>query len=112
MTSPELEDKVLFTALLTLIGFSLTFAETPLLAELDHAIEDDLETNERRTEAHTYALYMMSYGLGQIVGPLVAGPLNAYVGWGAAVAVMGVWSGLTAIPVMIFMRRKQSPSTD
>lgn len=102
----DLDAKVLLVALLTLIGFGLSFAETPLLAELDHAVEDDLEQDARRSEAHTYALYMMAYALGQIAGPLLSGLLHAYTDWAIAVAVLAAWSGFAAIPVVVWMRRK------
>ncbi|KAM7200162.1 Major facilitator superfamily domain containing protein [Rhypophila sp. PSN 637] len=103
VTENTIQHKVLLCVLLTLLGvFMLTFANTPLLAEMTYAIEAKEHRRpgiwgEKGIYGIAYGLWTTAFALGGTIGSIMAGYINAGPGWGTLTWVLGLWSALGAI---------------
>ncbi|RDW79861.1 MFS transporter-like protein [Coleophoma cylindrospora] len=103
----SMAQKVLLCALLSLIGVCLTLSMTPLMAEIDHVLEEEERKNpggfgEKGAAAQGFGLFNTSYALGSLIGPLWAGFIVAGSGWGTMVWTFAVLSGVVGIATFIW----------
>lgn len=89
--------------ILTLLGITmLTFANTPLLAEMTYAIEAKEHRRpgiwgEKGVYGIAYGLWTTAFALGGTLGSIMAGYINAGPGWETLTWVLGLWSALGAV---------------
>lgn len=89
--------------ILTLLGITmLTFANTPLLAEMTYAIEAKEQRRpgiwgEKGVYGIAYGLWTTAFALGGTIGSIMAGYINAGPGWATLTWVLGLWSALGAL---------------
>ncbi|KAF2681061.1 MFS general substrate transporter [Lentithecium fluviatile CBS 122367] len=107
-----MHDKVLLCALLALVGLFLTLTFPPIMAEISAVVE----AKEGRmvakglkgygkggAYAQAYALFNVAFAAGCMVGPLLAGFVVQERGWGTMAWVLGLLSGVTALPTFLWM---------
>lgn len=104
VTQNLIEQKILLSVLLALIGFSVELGTPALLVE----IEDVLESKEQDTPGifgsigavgESFGLYSMACSTGLLLGPLWAGFIVDWAGWDTMGWTLGLLAGLTAIPM-------------
>ena len=98
---------VLLCTLLALIGIASTMCFVPLSTEFVRIIG----AKERKhpgifgkggAVAQAYALFNMSFAAGTVVGPLWAGLVVDQAGWTTMTWSLGLLSGITTIPVLLW----------
>ncbi|KAI1178986.1 MFS general substrate transporter [Nemania sp. FL0916] len=102
----ELRQEVLLSALLALIGVSLTLVNTPIFTEIVHIViakERDRPGifGPGGATAQAYGLYNVAFAAGSIVGPIFAGFVREHSGWATMGWSLGLLSGSTSIPVFL-----------
>ncbi|KAJ5641501.1 hypothetical protein N7490_005501 [Penicillium lividum] len=110
--------KVLLVILLLFLGLTIVIIEIVAMMEVSQVIGDyEAEFpgvfGDKSPVAQAYALFNMSFAGGQLLGPLIAGPIRVNAGWGTMTLVLGLLSGVTAIPFGFFSgspRKAQSES--
>ena len=106
VTHDSLNQKVLFAALLVLIGIALTLVMPPLMAEITYVLEAKEKKNPGRfgptAYASGYGLFVASFAAGTLIGPIWAGYVNEAAGWGTMSWTLGLFSIAGAIPCLIF----------
>jgi MFS family permease len=101
-------DKILLGALLTLLGFTYTFASTPLMAEITYVIQAE-EARQPGVFGATgvfgmgYGLFTFSFALGGTLGSLISGYLVAEVGWNTMSWALATWMGVGGIVVGLWV---------
>ena len=96
--------KVLICVLLTIAGMCFTFILDPLMAEIGYVVGRKARTDPERygdptkVYGQAFSLFTMAWAVGNIIGPLIAGLIRDKAGWGILGLVLGMWSGVTAIP--------------
>ncbi|KAI9742196.1 MAG: hypothetical protein M1818_004096 [Claussenomyces sp. TS43310] len=107
VTHDSMGQKVLFCALLSLIGAALILAMTPLMAEITYVVE----AKEKKTPgifgakgayAQAYGLFVTAFAAGSLVGPIWAGYVRAGAGWGTMTWTLGLFCVSGAVPVLIW----------
>ncbi|KAF2100970.1 MFS transporter-like protein [Rhizodiscina lignyota] len=103
----DMVTKVLFCTLLVLIGLSLDLIIGPLMAEISLAVEDKELRNpgmfgEKGAYAQAYGLFNAAFAAGCLVGPIWGGMIKEHAGWGTMTWTLGLLSGVTAVPTMIW----------
>ncbi|KAF3008157.1 hypothetical protein E8E14_003723 [Neopestalotiopsis sp. 37M] len=111
VTEDTIGHKVLLAVLLAIIGVSLAFSNTPLMAEITYVIVEKAETNpgifgEKGAFGIGYGLFTMAFAAGGVVGPLWAGYVNDSAGWGTAMWSLGVWAASGAVVVVVWLGSK------
>jgi nitrate/nitrite transporter NarK len=89
VTNASINDKVLLSFLLVVLGTALTFSNVPLMAEMTYAIHDQAAKHpdifdERSMYGFGYGMFTMAFALGGVIGPLWAGYVVASAGWGTS----------------------------
>lgn len=107
MTDDTLAHKALLGALLALMGVTLTFSNTPLMAEITYAIEaEEAKTpgvfGAKGVYGLGYGLFCTSFALGGSVGSLLSGYVMAARGWGTLTWALAVWTAGGAVVVGLF----------
>ncbi|KAJ6010915.1 hypothetical protein N7451_002327 [Penicillium sp. IBT 35674x] len=108
VTNDTLHDKVVLCALLALLGLCIALSMTPLAAEVFYSV------NEKETEspdsfgrggamALAFGLTNMSFAAGNLIGPFFAGFIRQSAGWGTMGWAMGLITGVSSVPVLLFM---------
>ncbi|KAI1177685.1 MFS transporter-like protein [Nemania sp. FL0916] len=87
VTDNSIQHKVLLAFLLALVGFTLPFAMTPLMAEISYVIEaKEAESpgifGDKGVYGLAYGLFNMAFALGGVIGPIWAGYVIDAAGWG------------------------------
>ncbi|KAI0017444.1 MFS general substrate transporter [Xylariomycetidae sp. FL0641] len=100
------QHKILLCFLLALLGTSLAFSNTPLMAEISYVIEEkDAECpgvfGEKGVYGLGYGLFTMAFALGGTVGPLWAGYVLASAGWKTMTWSFAIWAASGGIIVLI-----------
>ncbi|KAH8813022.1 MFS transporter-like protein [Xylogone sp. PMI_703] len=107
VTHDSLRQKVLLCALLALIGFTLTVAMTPLMAEITYVVE----AKEKRSPgifgptgayAQAYGLFVFAFAAGTLVGPVWSGFVRDNDGWGTMTWSLALFSLSGAVPALIW----------
>lgn len=121
VTENTIQHKVLLSALLVLIGASLTCILSPLMAEITYVVDAKEKKNpgtfgKMGAYAQAYGLFVMSYAAGTLVGPLWGGLVNSTAGWGTMTWTLGLLSASGAVPAFIWtgglITRKNAKSAD
>ncbi len=121
VTADTTQHKVLLSALLVLIGASLTCILSPLMAEITYVVDAKEKKNpgafgKTGAYAQAYGLFVMSYAAGTLVGPLWGGLVNSTAGWGTMAWSLGLLSASGAVPALIWtgglITRKNAKSAD
>jgi hypothetical protein len=97
----------LLVVFLLVLGLTIVTIEIIAMMEVSQVITDyEAEFpgvfGEKSPIAQAYALFNMSFAAGQLLGPLMAGPIRVNGGWGTMTLVLGLQAGLTAIPFSLF----------
>lgn len=103
----SMEQKVLLGLILALIGVTLTMAMTPLMAEITYVVEAKEKKNPgiygtAGVYGQAYALFIMAFALGTLIGPLWAGFVNQHHGWGTMGWSLSILSGAGAVPAFVW----------
>lgn len=82
----------------------------PLMAEITYVVEAKEKKAPRifsKGGAYTqiYGLYFSSFTGGAVIGPIWAGFIVQRVGWDTMTWSLGLLSGLTAAPILIYIGR-------
>lgn len=104
ITDNTLAHKVLLGALLALMGVTLTFSNTPLMAEITYAIEAEEAKRpgvfgQKGVYGLAYGLFCTSYALGGSIGALMSGYVMAGAGWSTLMWALAVWMAGGAVVV-------------
>lgn len=99
--------KVLLGALLSLMGVTLSFANTPLMAEITYAIEaKEAKTpgvfGAKGVYGLGYGLFCTSFALGGSIGSLMSGYVMAARGWSTLTWALAVWMSGGAVVIGLF----------
>jgi len=103
----NIRQKVLFCALLALIGVSLTLVMPPLMAEMTYVVEAKERERPGRygktgAYAQAYGLFIAAFAAGTLIGPLWSGYVETTAGWGTMAWSLGLLSFAGAVPCLIF----------
>ncbi|KAI9726657.1 MAG: hypothetical protein M1834_008970 [Cirrosporium novae-zelandiae] len=98
---------VLLCALLALIGAALALGFSPIMAEINASVEERERERPgangmKGAIAQAYALYNMAFALGTMIGPIWAGYVRDSAGWGTMSWSLGLLSGVTTVPVLLY----------
>jgi MFS family permease len=104
VTENTLTDKALLCVLLSLLGFTMAFSTTPLMAEITYAIDDREREQpgiwgEKGVYGIAYGLFTTAFALGGTVGSIMSGEIVATAGWATMTWAIAVWY-VAAIPVV------------
>lgn len=104
VTENSTGQKVLLGAILSLLGVTITFCNTPLMAEISYAIEEKEARRpgmwgEKGVYGIAYGLFTTAFALGGTAGSLLSGYVEAGPGWGTMSWALGLWMA-AGIPVI------------
>jgi MFS family permease len=107
VTHDSLSQKVLFCALLSLIGVSLTLVMPPLMAEITYVVEAKEKESPGRfgttgAYAQAYGLFVTAFAAGTLIGPVWAGYVRTAAGWATMSWSLGLFSVAAAVPCLIW----------
>lgn len=107
VTHDSLKQKVLLCALLALIGVSLACVMPGLTAEITYILEAKEKQIPGRfgkngAYAQAYALFIMAYAAGTLIGPVWSGYVDESAGWGTMSWTLGLFSLTGAVPCLIY----------
>jgi len=107
VTKDTINQKVLFCALLALIGCCLTTGMTPLMAEITYVVEAKEKKQpgifgKKGAYAQAYGLFVGAFAAGSMIGPLWGGFVNQYAGWGTMTWTLGLFSATGAVPALMY----------
>jgi MFS family permease len=107
VTENTIQHKVLFCALLALIGVCLTFVMSPLMAEITYVVEAKERKNpgifgKSGAYAQAYGLFVTAFAAGTLIGPLWGGMVEQKAGWGTLTWTLGLLSAASAVPALIW----------
>lgn len=114
VTDNALGHKVLFCALLALLGITvLALANTPIMAATTYAIDDEEAKRpgvwgEKGVYGIAYGLWTTSFALGGTIGSLMAGYINDGPGWGTLTWTLALWC---AAGVVVSFGLGQAPNS-
>jgi MFS family permease len=103
----SLNQKVLLCALLSLIGVGLVLVMSPLMAEITYVVEAKEKKNpglygSNGAYAQAYALFVMAFAAGTLIGPIWGGYVVKAAGWGTMTWSLSLLSLSGAVPVLIW----------
>ena len=105
----DLRQKVLFAALLALVGGLIMFFEIPLWVEIIKVAEEMTKRDPGRygdragaASGQAYSLFNVFYSVGLIVGPIWTGYLYQQAGWGTMAWTLGLVSAVSAVPTVLW----------
>jgi len=108
----SIHDKVLLCALLAVTGLFLALTFPPIMAEISSVVEAKEKSMLARGHpgfgsggayAQAYALFNVAFAGGCMVGPLLAGFIVEHRGWATMSWVLGLVSGISAIPAYLWL---------
>ncbi|KAF3761086.1 MFS general substrate transporter [Cryphonectria parasitica EP155] len=107
VTEDNTPQKVLLGALLALLGVTLVFSNTPLMAEITYAIEAEEAKSPgvfgaKGVYGLGYGLFCTSFALGGSVGTLMSGYVMAGAGWATLTWALAVWAAGGAVVIGLF----------
>lgn len=108
VTENTMHHKILLCALLALLGVCLAVVMTPLVAEVFHAVKEKEDESPNifgrgGAMALAFGLSNMGFAAGSLIGPFFAGFIRQSAGWGTMGWAMGLISGVTALPSLLFI---------
>lgn len=108
----SIDDKVLLCVLLAIVGLSFALTFPPILAEISGVVEAKEKSmlakghpgfGKGGAYAQAYALFNVAFAAGCMVGPLLAGFIVEARGWGTMAWVLGLFSGVSAVPAFLWL---------
>ncbi|KAI5459982.1 major facilitator superfamily domain-containing protein [Mariannaea sp. PMI_226] len=102
VTKDTIAHKVLLCCLLTCIGVAIACIFSPLMAEVNWAIETNKEESGIVPVAQAYGLYNVAYSGGSMIGPIMAGLIRDEAGWGTVGWSLAILTFVSAFPQMIW----------
>ncbi|KAJ5488474.1 hypothetical protein N7539_003364 [Penicillium diatomitis] len=118
----SMHDKIILCTLLALLGLCLSIAMPPLVTEVFFAVkekEDESPESFGRggATALAFGISNMGFAAGSLIGPFFAGFIRQSAGWGAMGWAMGTITGVSAVPLLLFIggwigKKRVSPSED
>ena len=108
VTENSIHHKILLCAILALLGICFSVALPPLDLEVFHAVkerecQDPDAFGPGGAVALAYGLTSMGFAAGSFIGSFLAGFLHQQAGWRTLGWVLGLITGISAIPVLLFM---------
>ncbi|KAL4807634.1 major facilitator superfamily domain-containing protein [Aspergillus unguis] len=99
------KDLITLYALLFFAGLASAFKTVSLMVEVNHAVEEKEKEcpgifGEKGGTGQAYGLFNVAWSGGQVAGPLVAGWLVNWGGWGRMVSAFAVIGGVTALVLL------------
>lgn len=106
VTEDTIGHKVLLGTLLALMGVTLIFSNTPLMAEITYAIEAEEAENpgifgQKGVYGLGYGLFCTAFALGGSIGSLMSGYIMAGAGWATLTWALAVWMASGAVVVAL-----------
>jgi MFS family permease len=107
VTQDTIGQKVLFCALLALIGSCLTLVMSPLMAEITYCVEA-MEKKQpgifgkTGAYAQAYGLFVTSFAAGTLIGPLWGGLVESKAGWPTMTWTLALFSAAGALTSFIW----------
>ncbi|KAL4975574.1 major facilitator superfamily domain-containing protein [Aspergillus desertorum] len=106
VSSNTLSDQIILYFLLFFAGLAAALKTVSLMVEVTRAVEEKERLcpdifGEKGGTAQAYGLFNAAWSGGQVAGPLVAGWLVDWWGWGFMVSVLGVLSAVTAVGLLV-----------
>ncbi|KAJ5157656.1 uncharacterized protein N7482_008756 [Penicillium canariense] len=100
-------DIALLVALVLVQGLSIVIVEVVAMTEVSQAVTDyEAEFpgafGDKSPVAQAYALFNMAFAGGQLLGPILAGGMRVWAGWGTMTLILGLLCGMIAIPLGVF----------
>ncbi|KAH8687681.1 MFS transporter-like protein [Tricladium varicosporioides] len=107
VTYDSIRQKVVFCALLALIGVSLTLVMPPLMAEITYVVEAKEKERPGRfgstgAYAQAYGLLISAFAAGTLIGPIWSGYVEISAGWATMTWTLGLFSFAGAVPCLIW----------
>ena len=107
VTHDSMQQKVLLCTLLVFLGVGMTLINGPLMAEITYILKAEEKTNpgifgKGGAYAQGYGLYYTWFAAGALIGPIWAGFIEQSAGWATMTWTLGLLSGITAIPALVF----------
>ena len=104
----SIKQVVLLCAMLAFIGFFVTFANVPLLAEITYIVREKEQTHPgafggRGAYATAYGLFNTAFAGGMLAGPLWGGLVNQKAGWGTMAWSLGLLSFCSGLLAWLFV---------
>ncbi|KAI0880268.1 MFS general substrate transporter [Annulohypoxylon maeteangense] len=108
VTQNTIQHKILLGFLLCPLGFALSFANVPLMAEVTYVIEDIAAKTpgifgEKGVYGLGYGLYTMAFALGGTIGPIWGGYVVQSAGWGTMTWSFAIWAASGAVVVFFWV---------
>lgn len=115
ITEDTLAHKVLLGALLALMGVTLTFSNTPLMAEITYSIEAEEKKSpgvfgQKGVYGLGYGLFCTSFAFGGSIGSLMSGYVMAGAGWSTLMWALAVWMAGGAVVVGLAVGERKTSS--
>lgn len=104
VTHDSLAQKVWLCALLGLLGLCISFAISPILLIIDDTLEAmEKESPDRFSKggavAQAYGLVSSAFAAGALIGPVFAGFVRHFAGWGAMTWCLGIVNAITGVMI-------------
>ncbi|KAJ5102317.1 hypothetical protein NUU61_004539 [Penicillium alfredii] len=108
VTGNSTHHKILLCVLLALLGLCFAVAMPPLVAEVFHAVKEKEHCSpdifgRGGAMALAFGLSNMGFAAGSLIGPFFAGFIRQQAGWGTMGWAMGLISGVSALPTILFL---------
>lgn len=100
-------DIALLIIVLLFQGVSIVFVEITAMTEVSQVVGDYEAAfpgafGDKSPVAQAYALFNMAFAGGQLLGPILAGGVRVWAGWGCMTLILGVVCGLTAVVMGLY----------
>jgi len=100
--------QVLLCFLLTMIGIGTAFSGPPLLKEVGVVVEEAEKAapgsfGPKGATARAYGVHNAAFAIGNLLGPIMAGGLNAVYGWAVMGWVFGIMSLVFGVVTLLFI---------
>jgi MFS family permease len=121
VTNNTMHHKIVLCALLALLGLCLAVAMPPLITEVFHAVKEKEDSSPETfgrggAMALAFGLSNMGFAAGSLIGPFFAGFIRQDAGWGTMGWAMALITGVSALPVLLFIGgwigKKSSPRSE
>ncbi|KAJ5497497.1 hypothetical protein N7463_009484 [Penicillium fimorum] len=108
VTHNSMQQKILLCALLACIGVCVAVAMPPLIVEVFFAVKEKEDKTpdifgRGGAMALAFGLSNMGFAAGSLIGPFFAGFIRQQAGWGAMGWALGLVTGISSIPILLFV---------
>lgn len=108
VTDNTMHHKVVLCTLLAMLALCLAVAMPPLVTEVFHAVKEKEDESpdvfgRGGAIALAFGLSNMGFAAGSLIGPFFAGFIRQDAGWGTMGWAMGLMTGVSAIPILLFI---------